>query len=1012
MSTINKNGKNLFNSAKEVSEIAEEIIDTVREPLIVLDKDLRVVKASQSFYDFFKVFPGETIGTLIYNLGNSQWDIPKLKELLETILPEKTSFDNYEVEHVFPSIGKRIMLLNARKIQTGLGKEQIILLAIEDITERKQVEDALSVSEIRYRGLFESAKDGILILDSETGRIVDVNPILVNMLGYSREHFINKTIWEIGVFKNIVANQYEYHEFQQKGYNRFEHLSLNTNDGRRIDIEFVSHVNIAHQQKVTQCNLRDITKHIQIGELLQESEERFRHAFEYSANSICIVGLDFKFQRINSAFKELLGYDDIEIKKLTFSDITHPDDLSVGLDLIEKMINGEIDKSSYEKRYIRKNNSLIWVYLSTSIVRNVDRQPQFFITQIIDITERKILEESLKKQKDDFETIFNLVPAQIWYKDTHNNFIRVNRQVTSDLGMPLDKIEGHSAEELFPAFAEQYFKDDLEVLIARKPKLGIIEQVNTACGEIRWVNSDKIPVYGSNGEVCGLIAVVQDITERKLVESKLKEKEFLLSQSQHLAHIGSWGWDLKGSLNWSDETFRVFGVLQEKFKPTIESLINLIHPEDRSLMKKWLKDCSEGKSPDNLEFRAIHPDCSVHFISGSGDLIYDEEKKPIYMGGTVHDITESKRSEHKISMLAQSLKSINEIVSITDMQDKILFINESYLKTYGYNENELIGKHAGLVMSPMNAMNLPEEIFSATRKGGWKGEVWDIRKDGSEFPVYLSTSIIFDNDGKPLGLIGVATDITERKRVELDLLKAKEKAESASKLKDAFIANMSHEIRTPLNGILGMSSLIRDIYPGKISKENEELFDGIDYSSQRLIRTVDMILNYSRLQVGEFPLFRKNLNLSVICLKLVSEYSLSAKKKLLDISFKNDYGNSILFADDYSITMAISNLLDNAVKYTPKGFISVILYRGKNDEILLDIKDTGIGINEESLDNIFEPYRQEQMGYGRAYEGIGLGLSLVKKVLTLNNASIYVISKKGEGTTFTINFGCLMNNNV
>jgi PAS domain S-box-containing protein len=131
-------------SADEVSEFAENLINTVREPLIALDQELRVVKASRSFYEFFKVSSEETIGTLIYELGNNQWNIPKLRELLETILPEKAAFDNYEVEHDFSTIGKRIMLLNARQIQRGLGKEQIILLAIEDITERKIVENELS----------------------------------------------------------------------------------------------------------------------------------------------------------------------------------------------------------------------------------------------------------------------------------------------------------------------------------------------------------------------------------------------------------------------------------------------------------------------------------------------------------------------------------------------------------------------------------------------------------------------------------------------------------------------------------------------------------------------------------------------------------------------------------------------------------------------------------------------------------------------------------------------------
>ena len=124
-------------------DYAESIINTVREPLLVLDQDLRVVTVSRSFYDFFKVNPEDTVGQLIYDLGNKQWDIPKLRELLENILPQKTTFDDYEVEHDFATIGRKIMLLNARQIEQARGKKRIILLAIEDITKRREVEDGL-----------------------------------------------------------------------------------------------------------------------------------------------------------------------------------------------------------------------------------------------------------------------------------------------------------------------------------------------------------------------------------------------------------------------------------------------------------------------------------------------------------------------------------------------------------------------------------------------------------------------------------------------------------------------------------------------------------------------------------------------------------------------------------------------------------------------------------------------------------------------------------------------------
>jgi len=155
----------------QTHSLFEDIVETIREPLLALDSDLMVISASRSFYGFFKVKPEETVGQLIYDLGNKQWNIPKLRELLETILPEKTSFDNYEVEHDFATIGKRTMLLNARQIERAMGKERIILLAIEDITERKKIEAGL-----------EKAHEELKTLTTELKRVAQVkSEFLANM---------------------------------------------------------------------------------------------------------------------------------------------------------------------------------------------------------------------------------------------------------------------------------------------------------------------------------------------------------------------------------------------------------------------------------------------------------------------------------------------------------------------------------------------------------------------------------------------------------------------------------------------------------------------------------------------------------------------------------------------------------------------------------------------------------------------------------------------------------------
>jgi PAS domain S-box-containing protein len=250
----------------EAQKYAESIVETIREPLVVLTADLRVTSANRSFYQTFKVMPEETEGQFIYDIGNRQWDIPALREFLEEIIPKNTHFNNFEVDHEFPVIGRKRMLLNARRIyREGKGTD-MILLAIDDITERKKMEVALQVSETRYRRLFETAQDGIIILDADTGEIFDINPFLIEMLGYPHEALLGKRLWEIGAFRDIEASKAAFLELQSKGYVRYEDLPLETRDGGHIDVEFVSNVYLVNHRKVIQCNIRDITQRRRIEE--------------------------------------------------------------------------------------------------------------------------------------------------------------------------------------------------------------------------------------------------------------------------------------------------------------------------------------------------------------------------------------------------------------------------------------------------------------------------------------------------------------------------------------------------------------------------------------------------------------------------------------------------------------------------------------------------------------------------------------------------------------------------
>ena len=237
---------------------------------MVLDKSLRVRTANAAFYRDFHASQKETEGRFVYELGNGQWDIPQLRTLLSQVLSNSHHVEDFEVEHAFPALGRRTMLLNARRFAPDGDDAELILLAIEDKTDHKQAEATIKDSEVRYRRLFQTAKDGILILDADTGKVIDANPFMTTLLGYSHDEFLGKELWEIGLFRDIKESRAAYRELQEKGYVRYEHLPLESRSGQKVEVEFVSNVYAEDHHQVVQCNIRDITERSRLQRLTQE----------------------------------------------------------------------------------------------------------------------------------------------------------------------------------------------------------------------------------------------------------------------------------------------------------------------------------------------------------------------------------------------------------------------------------------------------------------------------------------------------------------------------------------------------------------------------------------------------------------------------------------------------------------------------------------------------------------------------------------------------------------------
>lgn len=242
------------------------------------------------------------------------------------------------------------------------------------------------------------------------------------------------------------------------------------------------------------------------------------------------------------------------------------------------------------------------------------------------------------------------------------------------------------------------------------------------------------------------------------------------------------------------------------------------------------------------------------------------------------------------------------------------------------------------------------------------------------------------------------------KQSEQELIIAKEKAEKSDRLKSEFLAQMSHEIRTPVNSILSFTTLLRNELEDVVHEDLKDSFTIIESGGRRLIRTIDSILNMSQLQVGNFETRKEEINLLTILENLHGEFKNTAAQKKLDFRINKEDGVFTDIRDEYTVTQLIANLIDNSIKYTLHGFVHINIFKNNRGNIVVEVKDSGIGISQEFQKYLFTAFTQEETGYTRKFEGSGLGLALVKKYAELNNIELNIESEKGKGTTFIVEF--------
>ena len=392
------------------NDFFKDIVWTIRDPLVVLDKNLRVLLANHSFYQLFKMKQKDTVGVKIYDLGDRQWDIPTLRTLLETILPDKVAFNDYMVEHDFPSIGTRILLLNARRTPAPPKEAQWILLAFEDITERRELERILQASEERFHRAFETANDGMLLVEKTAGKIVNSNLAAEDLLGYSKRSLKTKNLWEIGLLKDAGHFKQTASELEAHGLVAMLDISIPTRRGG----DFPADVYLMDRAAVIQCNIREMTGRRQA----EEEIKQLAAIVDSSDDAIISKTLDGIIVSWNKGAEKIYGYTAAEAIGQPVSILAPTGQSDEFAQILQKIKQGK-NVTHFETVRRVKNGQMISVSLTVSPVKDVSGKIVGASTIARDISDRKLAEVKFQNALVDLKRS-NVELEQFAYVASHD----------------------------------------------------------------------------------------------------------------------------------------------------------------------------------------------------------------------------------------------------------------------------------------------------------------------------------------------------------------------------------------------------------------------------------------------------------------------------------------------------------------------------------------------------------------------------------------------------------------
>jgi len=728
---------------------------------------------------------------------------------------------------------------------------------------------------------------------------------------------------------------------------------------------------------------------------------------ESSHDAIIGKTLDGVITSWNSGAARLYGYSAQEVVGRPITIIIPPDHVPELTLLLDRVKQGERIEP-FETLRVRKDGALLHVSLLFSPIHDINGQIIGVSAIARDISDQKRAEEEIRRSEERYRFITEALPQVVWISDANGKLVECNSYWYELTGLTEEEMKHGDGTRLsvHPDDLYHITEDVRQQRDAGLPYHFEYRVRRASDGAYRWYLGHAMPIRDDSGAVSRWLGTAFDIDDQKRVQERLRQSEERYRAVGDSFNFGVWMADPEGSWQFASRSFLdlVGGTAEDVLG---FGWMNYLSPECIDpTRQRWEECCRNGEDWD-WEHRFHGSDGAWYTVLSRARAIRDFEGTIIGWVGVNFDITDRKQAEAALRASEEEFRTMFELagsakVQIDPVTNHFVRANRKFLGMIGYSAEELVTMTLDVITHPEDRDRDMEGIVGliAGEHQEYAAESRYIRKDGSMVWGYFTATLIRSDDGKPLRVIAVIQDTTERKLAQLELQRATREAEAANAAKDQFLAVLSHELRTPLTPVLASVEVLREEL---LPEEIRPFIDVIHRNIELEARLIDDLLDLTRIIKGKLRLNVEMVDVHALVQNVldICRADISSKRLLLVVDLHAAAHH--VKGDSARLQQVFWNLVQHAVKFTPEGGTVTLSSRDAGEMVVVEIVDTGIGIEPDILPIIFNAFEQGEQSVTRRFGGLGLGLAISKSIVDMHDGAIEAQSGgRGAGAAFTV----------